>query len=687
MENSTTDKHKYTNHLIHESSPYLLSHAHNPVEWYPWGERALAKARELDRPIFLSIGYASCHWCHVMERESFENEEIADLMNKNFVSIKVDREQRPDLDHIYMAFTTAMTGSGGWPMSVFLTPELKPFFAGTYFPPEDHFGRPGFKKVLAEIASAYAENREQIVTSSHDIFGTVAAYLKHSLSETKLTREVTGRAASGLMRGFDSAYGGFGNEPKFPHSQELSLFLRFGRETGDLSYLQAAEKSLTAMANGGIGDQLGGGFARYSVDRRWIVPHFEKMLYDNALLVNVYVEAWQITKSDLYKDTVATTLDFILHEMTDSSGGFYSALDADSEGEEGKFYIWTADEIQEVLGEDAHPFMEYYNVSDEGNFEGNNILHVNEHSRRIRESSDIKDFDGYLVRCRGKLMEVRSKRVRPDTDDKILTSWNGLALSAFCKGFQITGDRRYLQAATRNAGFVRETMFGDGKLTHAYRDGVHSEGQFLEDYAYYVRGLLDLYESDESPDRMQWLTFARTLADSAMELFLDDRGTFYLREDGLDDLIVRPKEESDSATPAPGSYMIMDLLKLNRLTGDRKYLMAGERALKAISGLLEQQPQSMTSALFALDYYLSGKIEIVIVGKGETRRQMLESLYSQYMPNKVVAVSDDGSDDLPLFEGREPKDDMVHAYVCENSTCKMPATTVHEFEHRLGELR
>jgi uncharacterized protein YyaL (SSP411 family) len=389
----------------------------------------------------------------------------------------------------------------------------------------------------------------------------------------------------------------------------------------------------------------------------------------------------------LYKNTVTTTLDFLLREMTDSSGGFYSALDADSEGEEGKFYIWTADEIQDILGEDAHPFMEYYNVSDEGNFEGNNILHVNEHSRRIRETSDIKDFDSYLARCSEKLMDVRSKRVRPGTDDKILTSWNGLALSALCRGYQITGDSRYLEAAVNNARFTRDTLYRDAKLTHAYRSGVHSEGQFLEDYAYYVRGLLDLYESDESPERAQWLTFARSLADSAMELFLDDHGTFYLREDGLDDLIVRPKEESDGATPAPGSYMIMDLLKLNRLTDDRKYLMAGERALKAISGLLAQQPQSMTSALFALDYYLSGKIEIVIVGKGEVRRQMLESLYSQYMPNKVVAMSDDGSDDLPLFEGRKPKDDMVHAYVCENSTCKMPVTTVHEFEHRLRELR
>ena len=447
MADYTTSRPGTTNHLAGESSPYLLAHAHNPVDWYPWGDEALSLARELDRPIFLSIGYSSCHWCHVMERESFENEEIAAILNEHFVSIKIDREQRPDLDHIYMTFTQAMTGAGGWPMSVFLAPNLKPFFAGTYFPPDDLYNRPGFRKVLTEIAKAYQESKASIIESSEGIFDEIRTHLLRTSPETLLSDRLLIAGANGLMQTFDHSHGGFGSAPKFPHATELSFFLHHYKRTGDLSFLQAAEKALTAMARGGIYDQIGGGFARYSTDAHWVVPHFEKMLYDNALLVTTYVEAFQITKREAYRRIVKETLDFILNEMTDDSGGFYSALDADSEGEEGRFYLWEKSELQAALGEDAPLFCRYFNVNERSNFEGRNILYLDANSDRVREESKKADFDTFISACKAKLSELRSKRVRPGTDDKILTSWNGLAVSALTRGFQITNDARYLDTA------------------------------------------------------------------------------------------------------------------------------------------------------------------------------------------------------------------------------------------------
>ncbi|MFQ6007328.1 MAG: thioredoxin domain-containing protein, partial [Candidatus Zixiibacteriota bacterium] len=492
MKKKSKTEHQDTNHLIGENSPYLLSHAHNPVDWYPWGEEALHKAIAEDKPIFLSIGYAACHWCHVMERESFENEQIATVLNEHFVCGKVDRAQRPDLDHIYMSFTMAMTGQGGWPMSVFLTPDLKPFFAGTYFPPEDRYGRPSFLKVITELARAYRDNKESIMNLSENIYEQVAAQINSGVPTSLLNMQMISQAARVLMQNFDTVYGGFGTAPKFPHALELLLFFRHYKSSGDMSFLQAAELALKAMARGGIYDHIGGGFARYSTDRRWLVPHFEKMLYDNALLVPVYVEAYQITGNEFYLKVVRETLDFILNELTDETGGFYSALDADSEGEEGKFYVWTKQEIEAILGDQAEPFARYYNVTDRGNFEGDNILNIDSSSDRIRQEAELSNFDQYLAECRQKLFEARSQRMRPLTDDKILTSWNGLALSAFCKGYQITGEKRYLEAAVKNASFIQSELFTNGILTHSYREGHHSHGEFLEDYAYLIRGLLDL---------------------------------------------------------------------------------------------------------------------------------------------------------------------------------------------------
>jgi uncharacterized protein YyaL (SSP411 family) len=621
-----------------------------------------------------------------MERESFENPEIAGILNEHFVSIKVDREQRPDLDHIYMSFTQAFTGHGGWPMSVFLTPEGKPFFAGTYFPPEDAQGRPGFKRVVSEISRAYRENREQILESAADITNRLAAALSAGAQESVLTPDIIARAADKHLRNSDPVNGGFGREPKFPHAGELSLLLRHYRRSGDLAYLQAAEKALMGMARGGIRDHLAGGFARYSVDARWIVPHFEKMLYDNALLVAAYADALQVTGNEYYLEVIRSTLDFMLSEMHDESGGFYSALDADSEGEEGRFYVWTRDEIESIIGNDADLFCPFYNVIEHGNFEGRNILHVSAESDRVRESSGRDDFDRYLADCRARLLAARDKRVRPLTDDKVLVSWNGMALSALARGYQVTGDARYLETARENARFVTEELYSDGSLTHAWRQGKHFRGEFLEDYAFYVRGLLDLYESDLSPTGGRWLEQARIMAERAIDLFLDSDGHFYMRPDGLADLIIRPKDETDGALPAAASVMIHNLLRLSRLTGDNAFRSHAESALRAISGTIERVPQAMTSALLALDFHLSDKIEIVVVGTGDEKALMMKTIYRRFLPNRVIAHSETGREDLPLFEGRAVASGEVRAYVCRNSVCDLPAEAADELIEQLQKL-
>jgi len=676
---------QYSNHLIDENSPYLLSHAHNPVDWYPWGDEALEKAKREDKPIFLSIGYAACHWCHVMERESFENEEIAAFLNRHFVSIKVDREQRPDLDHIYMTFTQVMSGGGGWPMTVFLTPDLKPFFAGTYFPPDDNFGRPGFRKVINEIASAYRDNREQLYKSSREISEYLTAQLNADSPGSILVSNMIARGAVGLMGSFDHTLGGFGRAPKFPHATELRLFLRYSQSSGDRSFLAAAEKALRAMARGGIYDQLGGGFARYSTDERWLVPHFEKMLYDNALLVPVYADAFQITGDESYRETVRGTLDFILREMTDRAGGFYSALDADSEGEEGKFYVWSKKEIEVLLGNDAALFCAYYNVTSGGNFEGGNILHVTDESEETIARVGAGG-PGKIASMRQKLLDARAARVRPLTDDKILTSWNGLAVEALCLGYQVSGDQRYLEAAKKNAAFVESELFRDGRLTHSYREGRHSEGLFLEDYAYYLSGLVELYQSDYTADNRRWLRLAELMADRAIGLFMDEKGSLYLRDAGRPDLIMRPRDEADGALPAAGSCLISALFRLGRLTSNNAYTQAAERGLRALSGLIDKHPASMASALLALDYHFSDKIEIVIIGDGPARDALLTEVHRAYVPNRLLAVGIDPDRSLPLFEGRTAEPGQAVAFVCRNSACRLPVATADELKRELAAV-
>jgi len=677
---------KHQNRLAGENSPYLLQHADNPVDWYPWGDEALDKAKAEDKPIFLSIGYSSCHWCHVMEHESFENPEIAAIMNKYFISIKVDREQRPDIDEIYMSFTTAMTGGGGWPMSVFLTPDLKPFYAGTYFPPDDRYGRPGFVKVLTQLGDAYITRKQDVLASSQDIYSSLLEQINADVKSTNLDQNALVRAAEQLFSNFDQTNGGFGSQPKFPHATELSLFLRHYRRSGDLRFLQAAEMALKNMARGGIYDQIGGGFHRYATDSRWLVPHFEKMLYDNVLLVPVYADTYQITKNEFYLKVIRETLNFILREMTDPRGGFYSALDADSEGEEGKFYVWDYAEITEHLSDQSELFCKYYNVTPGGNFEGHNIPNVTSVSDRVISEGDKKEIELVLDKTKKILLQARSERVRPLTDDKILASWNGLAISAFCRGYQVTGDKKYLEAAVKCASFIRQELYNNGKLTHSYREGKHSTGEFLEDYSFLIRGLLDLYESDKILCNDEWIPLAQELADNAINLFAGENGKFYLRPDGHDDLIFRPKEERDGAIPAAGSLMIENLLKLNRITDRASYLVAAEKGLKALSGHIQQYPAGMTSAVAALDYYFQDKIEIVLTGEGEKLEQMLNAAYKRYLPNRVIAFDNNRNSSLPLFEGRQPAKGEVRAYVCRNSVCLLPVTTVQALENQLSEI-
>ncbi len=675
---------KIANHLLNESSPYLLAHAYNPVHWYPWGREALDRARNEDKPIFLSIGYSACHWCHVMEEESFENDEIARILNENYISIKVDREQRPDIDQIYMTAVSAMTGSGGWPLSVFLTPDLKPFFGGTYFPPDDRYRRPGFRYVISELAASYKTERAGLEEMAGKIVDALRPGSTSPGDSVVLDKSLISNCIRALMNNFDPFNGGFGRAPKFPHPTELSFMLKYAFINKEDTVLNAARKSLDLMARGGIYDHLGGGFHRYSTDARWLVPHFEKMLYDNALLAITYADAYQITKSGGYERVVRHTLDFILRELTDKDGGFFSSLDADSEGHEGKFYTWKKSEIEWILGAKAEIFCHYYNVSDDGNFEDStNIFNIDSTSDQYIERLGIneREFQKTLNDARAVLFEVREKRVRPGLDDKILTSWNGLAISALSRGFQVTREERYRDAAVKAANFIKDNLYDDGELTHAWRSGVKSEGQFLEDYAYLSAGLLDLYETVYD---YSWVEMATRLAEKALNYFTDSTGDFYLAVDNPKEYFIRPHDVTDGALPAPGSIMIQTLLRLSEITGDKKFLDAGEQGLKAAAGATNQLPHAMTSAVSALDFLLSERKEIVLVGL-PGREPFVDALYDFYIPNRAIIVSDQGEEQIPLLEGRN-SNGRATAYVCRNFACGLPVIDAAIFREELANL-
>ncbi|HSB12643.1 MAG TPA: thioredoxin domain-containing protein [Blastocatellia bacterium] len=684
---------RHTNRLIGETSPYLLQHAHNPVDWFPWGPEALERSRSEDKPILLSIGYSACHWCHVMEHESFENEDIARLMNENFVCIKVDREERPDLDSIYMNAVQMMTGHGGWPMTMFLTPELKPFYAGTYYPPVDRRGMPGFPRVLMAIADSYKNRRAEIVSSADAVTAELNKAERFIASNEMLTTEVLNEAFNALAGNFDQVNGGFGGAPKFPPSMALMFLLRHHKRTKSPEALRIVETTLQKMAGGGMYDHLGGGFARYSVDARWLVPHFEKMLYDNALLTRIYLYAYQQTKNPLYRLIAEETLEYVIRDMTDRSGGFYSSEDADSEGEEGKFYVWTKAEVLGLLGEeDGALFCEFFDVTDEGNFEhGASILNTRGSLAQFASECgrSVEELSRIINSGKRKLFSARERRVRPSRDDKALAAWNGLMLTAFAEAANILGRDDYREIALRNAGFMTEQLMRDGRLLRTYKSGHAKLNGYLEDYAYVIEGLLAVYEATFET---RFFTQARELADTMIAKFWDEQdGGFYFTSSDHEELIARTKDYFDNATPSGNSAAAIALLRLGLLAQEQDYSRRAVTILRALRPAMSRYPSAFGYMLCALDFYLSEPKEIALVGKLDSHevRSMIEAIHSRYLPNKVIAASEPGDEqasfEIRLLAGRPAIDGQATAYVCRNYTCLEPATTIESLAARLEE--
>jgi len=664
------------NRLSRETSPYLLQHAGNPVDWYPWGEEALEKARKEDKPIFLSIGYSACHWCHVMAHESFENEEIARILNEDFVPIKVDREERPDLDSIYMSAVQMMTGQGGWPLSVFLTPDLEPFFGGTYFPPEDKYGRPGFKSVLHHISGLWQKKDPAVFASAKDLTRNLqrmanATDRKPSLVDTNLLAG----AMDSLAESYDKEWGGFGNAPKFPPSGSLQILLRHAARTGDGAALAMALTTLKKMAHGGMYDQVGGGFHRYSVDRVWLVPHFEKMLYDNAALSQAYLTAWQLTRDPFYRRIANETLQYVMRDLRDKNGAFYSAQDADSEGVEGKYYVWSLDEIQPLLAADTEKFSTYYGVTERGNFEEDNILFV----------PDYKNEELYseLSASRARLLVHRYDRIPPLTDTKILASWNGMMISAFARAAQVLDSAEYLQVATQAATFVVNNMIADDQLYHVYSEGKRYVPGFLDDYAQMMNALIDLYEASFD---VSWLKQADLLAQGLLERFGDSRGgALFQAAPHQSDLLVREKPLYDGAVPSGNSVAALALLRLSVLLERPAYRKQAEQILFAASAQIKRSPRGFMNMLDAVDFYLYPPREFAIVGDpaSNATKAFLQVIRGRMPGNSVVAlkyVDEDAEQaayaQMPLLKDKELIDGQPVVYVCENFACLEPATDV-----------
>ena len=664
------------NHLQNETSPYLLQHVDNPVDWYPWGEEAMALAREQDKPILLSIGYAACHWCHVMAHESFEDEATAAQMNADFINVKVDREERPDVDSIYMQAVTAMTGRGGWPMTVFLTPDGEPFYAGTYFPNEPRHGMPSFRQILTGVKQAWDGDRENVMSSAREVTDRLTALADIGLEVGAIDEAVTENAIRALGRSFDATWGGFGGAPKFPQPMTIEFLLRHHLRKRKPDALAMAEKTLQKMAQGGMYDQIGGGFARYSVDHRWLVPHFEKMLYDNAQLARVYLHAWQITGNAFYRRVAEETLDYVLREMRHEEGGFYSSQDADSEGVEGKFYVWSASEIRDALGDDADSFMRIYGVSDEGNWEGHNILNLHLDPRGFAEQMGIEPeaLGTMMADARAKLYELRSRRVWPGLDDKVLTAWNGLMLAALADAGSALGRADYLEAAIANAEFVYRNMREEsGRLLRTWKAGSEAKyNAYLEDYAFLADGLLSLYEAtfDE-----RWIGWAKELVTLMRAHFADEsRGGFFDTSDDHESLIHRPKDLQDNAIPSGNAVAAKALLKLGLLTGEHGHFTSAEQSISTMTKLMSQYPSAFGEWLNAASFALSEPREIALVGAQEELEPLLRVIRGAYRPFQVVAAGDEGDTAVPLLQKRLKVDGKGTAYVCRHFVCQAPVT-------------
>jgi uncharacterized protein YyaL (SSP411 family) len=676
----------HTNRLAREKSPYLLQHQSNPVDWYPWGEEAFARARREHKPLFLSIGYSTCHWCHVMERESFENDALAAFLNAHFVSIKVDREERPDVDKIYMTFVQATTGQGGWPLNVFLTPDLKPFFGGTYFPPDNRYGRSSFLEVLQQIQKIWETRREDITNSAAEIHARLKqATAGAAPADLRLTPNTVRKAASLFKQGYDPRNGGFGDAPKFPQPSQPELLLRYAHRFGDEEAVRMVLRTCEKMAAGGIHDQLGGGFARYSVDAEWLVPHFEKMLYDNAQLAQLYLDAYLVSGDRQYVEVVRDILDYVLRDMTHPQGGFFSAEDADSEGHEGKFYCWTLEEVSRLLTpEEAKVAARYFGVTEKGNFmdhshpqplPNQNVLSIAD--PKLSQAEKVS-----LASARQKLFESRAGRVRPHRDDKVLVSWNGLMLGAMARAGAVLDDETYRAAAEKNLAFLKANLW-DSKtktLFHRWRDGERDQVQLLEGYAFLVSGVLELYEATLEPKH---LDLAITLAESMLARFYDrEHGGFWQSAPGERDLILRIKEDYDGAEPAGNSVAIQALLKLGKITDRKEFTEAAEKSLRLFAGRLQDLPQAVPCMLQALDFSLQEPRRVVIAGDPAkpAARALLHAVHSLYEPNQVVLGTAGAVEPFAktLSSGPGPV-----VYVCTGTECKPPTSDTAELKKLL----
>ena len=672
------------NSLIHETSPYLLQHAQNPVQWYAWNEETLQKAIDENKPIFLSIGYSSCHWCHVMAHESFENDNIAKIMNENFINIKVDREERPDIDDIYQKACQLTTGQGGWPLSVFLTPDQKPFYVGTYFPILDSYGRPGFGSLLNQLSQAWKEKPNDIKQAAEKFLTSLQQTEKIQVP-SKLEKIVLDEAAMNLLQMGDVTFGGFGQAPKFPNAANISFLFRYGKVSGISKFNEFALKTLTKMAKGGIFDQIGGGFHRYSTDARWLVPHFEKMLYDNALIPVNYAEAYQITKDDFYLETMNKTLDFVLREMTSPEGGFYSAQDADSEGEEGKFYVWSKSEIKNILGDDADAFCLFYDVTDGGNWEGKTILcnNINISTVAFQCGKTEDEVRKILKNGAEKLLETRSKRIAPGLDDKVLTSWNALMITAFAKGYRVSGDIRYLKAAENCVNFIESKLFDNKKLLRTYKNGQAKIQGYLEDYAYYANALLDVFEINP---QKRYLEKASTLGRYLIEHFWDsEHKSFFMTADNHEKLIIRPKSNYDLSLPSGNSVAAHLMMRLFHFTQDNKFLDISVQVLQSQAQLAAENPFGFGYLLNTIYLYMQKPTEITVLSSSDD--EISNSLSQKFLPESfLITVSSkeqlDSLSSYPFFEGKEFKEKTT-VFVCKDFTCSLPLESMSEIEKLL----